>query len=162
MPRLSPRKNNEMAAIGKQLAELRERIPSVIIPGGGGGPVIRWLRIDGGQELNAIPEVLGIKGDTLPVEVPADLDPGEVDDAGVETEAPTGTFPDGLGYGTLFDSNGGVIGRRLVRLQGASALAGWTYYQTGSIQILIAGQPEPPPGDPDDRDRLSFLVASNA
>ena len=128
---------------------------------GGGGPVIRWLRIDGGQELNAIPEVLGIKGDTLPVEVPADLDPGEVDDAGVETEAPTGTFPDGLGYGTLYGSDGTVIGRRLVRLEGTTALSGWTFYATGSVHIPIEGQPEPDEGEPDERDKITFLVASN-
>ena len=127
-----------------------------------GGSAPQYIRIDGGQELNATPEVTGIKGAPIPDTVPADLDPGEVDSAGVETVAPTGTFPDGIGYGTLYGSDGTVIGRRLVRLEGTTALAGWTFYAGGSVQIPIEGQPEPEEGEPDERDKITFLVVNNA
>ena len=130
--------------------------------GGSSAAALQYIRIDGGQELNAIPEVTGIKGATIPDTVPADLDPGEVDSAGVETVAPTGTFPDGVGYGTLYGSDGAVIGRRLVRLEGTTALAGWTFYAAGSVQIPIEGQPEPEEGEPDERDKITFLVVNNA
>ena len=117
----------------------------------GGGHVIQWLRVDGGQELNATPQVLGIKGAIIPASVPADLDPGEVDSAGVETVVPTGTFPDGVGYGTLYGSDGTVIGRRLVRLEGTTVLAGWTFYAGGSISI-----------DDDATGTKTFMVVNNA
>ena len=122
-----------------------------IFPGGGGSIAINWIRIDGGQELNATPEVTGIKGATIPAAVPAALDPGEVDSAGVETTAPTGTFPDGVGYGTLYGTDGAVIGRRLVRLEGTTVLSGWTFYAGGSISI-----------DDDATGTKSFLVVNNA
>ena len=114
----------------------------------------QYIRIDGGQELNAIPEVTGIKGATIPDTVPEDLDPGEVDSAGVETVAPTGTFPDGIGYGTLYGSVGTVIGRRLVRLEGTTALAGWTFYAGGSVAIDDDATPE--------AGSKTFLVVNNA
>ena len=117
----------------------------------GGSVSIQWIRVGGGQELNESPEVTGIKGATIPEDVPADLDPGEVDSAGIETTAPTGTFPDGVGYGTLYGSDGTVIGRRLVRLEGTTVLSGWTFYAGGSISI-----------DDDDSGSKSFLVVSNA
>lgn len=106
-----------------------------IIVGGGGTPEFRWIRVDGGQVLNAAPEVTGIKGAPIPATVPADLDPGVVDSAGVETTAPIGTFPDGVGYGTLYGSDGTVIGRRLVRLEGTTVLSGWTFYAAGNVTI---------------------------
>ena len=102
---------------------------------GGGGPVIRWLRIDGGQELNVAPSILGIKPGELPETLPADLDPGEVNDLGVETAAPTGTFPDGVGYGTLIPLNGGYR-RVLVRWGGERpTLQGWRYLAVSTITV---------------------------
>ena len=120
----------------------------------GGGDIsisIRWIRIDGGQTLNATPSVTGIKGAAIPATVPANLDPGKVDSAGVETESPTGVFPDGVGYGTLYGSDGTVIGRVLVRLEGTTALAGWTFYAGGSVTI-----------DDDASGSKTFLVVNNA
>ena len=115
--------------------------------------VLRWIRVDGGQTLNASPAVTGIKGATIPATVPAALDPGEVDSAGVETEAPTGTFPNGIGYGTLYGTDGTVIGRRLVRLQGTTVLSGWTFYAGGSVSIDDDATPA---------GSKTFLVVNNA
>ena len=124
-----------------------------IFPGGSSSVSIQWIRVDGGQTLNASPAVTGIKADTIPATVPAALDPGEVDSAGVETTAPTGTFPDGVGYGTLYGSDGTVIGRRLVRLEGTTVLAGWTFYAGGSVSIDDDATPA---------GSKTFLVVNNA
>ena len=103
---------------------------------GGGGTAVNWVRIDGGQELNAAPVILGIKPGTLPATLPADLDPGAVDPGtGAETTAPTGTFPDGIGYGSLITPGGGYE-RVLVRWTGARAsLASWRYLAVSRISI---------------------------
>ena len=103
---------------------------------GGGGTAVQWIRIDGGQELNASPVINGIKPGSLPSDLPADLDPGEVDPGtGAQTTAPTGTFPDGIGYGSLITPGGGYE-RVLVRWTGArAALAGWRYLAVSRISI---------------------------
>lgn len=108
----------------------------------------RWIRVDGGNTLNASPLVIGIKAATIPTTVPDDLDPGEVDPAtGVETTAPTGTFPDGVGYGTLATqaAGGAVSYSRILVRNGRSATpvnnipSGWVFWETGqTVEIDMA------------------------
>lgn len=115
---------------------IRRRGMVAVIGAGGGGSQFRWLRIDGGNTLRASPAVTGIKAATVPATVPAALDPGTVDaDTGLQTSAPTGTFPDGVGYGTLaaVTADGTVFTRVLVRWTGGSAtISGWQYWASGN------------------------------
>ena len=103
---------------------------------GSAAPAPKFIRIDGGQELNAAPEILGIKPGSLPATLPADLDPGAVDPGtGEQTTAPTGTYPDGIGYGSIITPGGGYD-RVIVRWSGTRAtIAGWKYLAVSRITI---------------------------
>lgn len=76
-------------------------------------PPIAWMRIDGGHTLNAAPLITGVSYDSNGSATCGAVTPGEVDpNTGVETTAPTGTFADGFGYGTL--AIGGGQYRRVI------------------------------------------------
>ena len=137
MNALTPNATNNEQQLNRRIKEIERQVQSFPVRNVGGGAIpVNWVRIDGGQELNAAPSILGIKTGSLPATLPADLDPGAVDPGtGSQTTAPTGTFPDGVGYGSLITPGGGYE-RVLVRWTGArAALASWRYLAVSRITI---------------------------
>ena len=137
----------DMADVERRLRDVERataRIPARL-GGGGAGVSFQWIRVDGGNTLNASPLVTGIKAATIPATVPDALDPGAVNaSTGVETTAPTGAFPDGVGYGTLVVQSAGaapVYSRVLVR-NGRSVstanniVSGWLFWDTGATVTI--------------------------
>ena len=114
---------------------------------GGGGPVIRWLRIDGGHELNAAPAISGITArdnETHPLDdtltLPPELDPGDVNSAGTETAPGSGSFPDGFGYAGLWTN--GTWSRVIVAVRKGAVLAGWRYLAASALLAPASDESE--------------------
>ena len=111
------------------------------------GLTLRWIRVDGGHELNAAPSIDGITArdtETHPLNdtltLPPGLDPGAVNSAGTETAAGSGSFPDGFGYAALWEN--GAWRRVIVAVRKGAVLEGWRYLAAGRLSVPASDESE--------------------
>lgn len=124
---------------------LFERRPEEV--GGEGGLVLRWLRVDGGHELNASPKIDGItarNNSSHPLDstltLPPGLSPGSVNGAGTETTPGSGPFPDGFGYAGLWEN--GSWRRVIATVRRGAVLSGWRYMGASSLSVPASDESE--------------------